>query len=49
MYRNVEFYDLLMYSRPEKGAIPAAHLYHALYRELLPRDQLPGAPLFLHL
>ena len=34
MYRNVEFCDILKYSRHKKGAIPATHLYHALYSEL---------------
>ena len=41
MYRNDEFYNRLMYIHPEKGAIPAAYLYHALYRELQPRGRNP--------
>ena len=35
MYRNYEFDNLFMYSRSERGgAIPAAHMYNALYKEL---------------
>ena len=34
MYRNDEFCDLLLCWRPENGAISAARLCHALYREL---------------
>ena len=34
MCRNEEFGDQLMYSKHENGAIPAAHLYHDLYRQL---------------
>ena len=34
MYRNEQFGDLLVYSKHENGAIPAAHLYHDLYRQL---------------
>ena len=42
MYRNEQFGDLLMYSSREKGAIPAAHVYYALYRELPPGLHLTG-------